>query len=100
MIDRLGRSASDVLNTVEEFARRGVKLRVLQFGGVDVTDSMGKMILTVMAACAELERNLLIERTIAGLARTQASGTRLGTPLSIPPDVMKELLFARMEGIT
>jgi len=90
MVDRLGRSASDILNVVEELKARGIKLRVMQFDGMDITSSMGKMVLTCMAAMAELERNILIERTVAGLARTKEQGTKLGRPLTIAPDVLRQ----------
>src|ERR1700741_528568 len=48
MVDRLGRNASDILHTVDEFKRLGIRLRVTQFDGIDVTSSTGKMIITVM----------------------------------------------------
>ena len=98
MLDRLGRSASDILNTIEEFKRRNIRLRVLQFDGIDITSSMGKMIITCMAAMAELERNILIERTNAGLARTRAAGTKLGAPYKTSPEVMEALCKRREEG--
>lgn len=100
MVDRLGRSASDVLNTVEELQRRGVHVIVIQFGGVDVTSSMGKMVLTVMAACAELEKNLLIERTILGMKRTKDAGTKLGPPLKITPDTLEDIVKERASGFS
>lgn len=92
MVDRLGRSASDILNVVEELKERGIKLKVMQFDGMDITSSMGKMVLTCMSAMAELERNILIERTIAGLERTKAQGTKLGAPLTIEPAIMNNLV--------
>lgn len=90
-VDRLGRTASDVLNTVEALQNRGIKIRVLQFDSMDITSPTGKMILTCMSAMAELERNLLIERTKAGLKRTQSEGTRLGAPLTIKPEVLRNM---------
>lgn len=92
MVDRLGRSASDILNVVEALKERGIKLRVMQFDGIDITSPTGKMILTCMAAMAELERNILIERTVAGLERTKSQGTKLGPPLTIEPAVLAELV--------
>jgi putative DNA-invertase from lambdoid prophage Rac len=69
-----------VLNVVEDLKARGIKLKVMQFDGMDITSAMGKMILTCMSAMAELERNILIERTNAGLERTKAQtiGTKAG----------------------
>lgn len=100
MVDRLGRTASDVLKTVEAFKAMGVRLRVLQLDGIDVTSSMGKLVLTVMAACAELEKNLLVERTRAGLARTKEQGTKLGQPLKIAPDTLEAILEDREKGVS
>ena len=100
MVDRLGRTASDVLHTVEEFKRLKVKLRVIQLDGIDVTSSMGKLVLTVMAACAELEKNLLVERTIMGMKRTRDEGTILGSRYKIHPDAMYDLLEMREGGAT
>ena len=100
MIDRLGRNASDVLNTVETFKKRGIHLRVMQFDGVDVTSPMGKLILTVMAACAELEKNLLVERTIAGLKRTKEQGTVLGRPMAISHSMLVDMCKDREAGLS
>jgi putative DNA-invertase from lambdoid prophage Rac len=100
MIDRLGRSASDILNVVEMLKQRGIKLKVMQFDGMDITSAMGKMILTCMSAMAELERNILIERTNAGLERTKAQGTKLGRPLVIEPAIMRCLARDKSKGWT
>lgn len=97
-VDRLGRSAHDVLSVVEEFKTRGIKLRVMQFDGIDITSPTGKMILTCMAAMAELERNLLIERTVAGMSRTKAQGTKLGRSLVVEPEVLRKLVAAKAAG--
>lgn len=100
MVDRLGRNASDILHTVDEFKRLGIRLRVTQFDGIDVTSSTGKMIITVMAALAEMEKNLLVERTKAGLARTKEQGTKLGAPLKITPKQLNNMYMARAAGST
>lgn len=99
MVDRLGRSASDVLRTVEDFKQRKIKLRIIQFDSIDLTSSMGKMVLTMLAACAEFERNILIERTTAGLARTKAEGTILGSPLKVEPNVLEGIINDRNNGM-
>ena len=98
MVDRLGRSASDILSVVEHLKAIGVKVRILQFDGMDITSSMGKMVLTCMSAMAELERNILIERTISGLERTKAQGTVLGPKLTIAPDTMAALVTKKAAG--
>lgn len=79
-LDRLGRNAMDVRATVEALTGLGVRVHCLALGGVDLTSAAGKMTMGVLAAVAEFERDLLIERTQAGLARAKASGTPLGRP--------------------
>lgn len=79
-VDRLGRRASDVLALVEGMRARGVGVVVVQLEGMDLTSSMGKLMLTMLGACAEFERNLISERTKAGLARARSEGVVLGKP--------------------
>jgi putative DNA-invertase from lambdoid prophage Rac len=79
-LDRLGRNAMDVRSTVESLAASGVRVHCLALGGTDLTSSAGKMTMGVLAAVAEFERDLLIERTNAGLARVKAEGKKLGRP--------------------
>jgi DNA invertase Pin-like site-specific DNA recombinase len=92
MIDRLGRDAEDVLHTINKFKALGIKLIVMQFDGMDVTSIMGKVMVTMAAAIAEMERNTIRERTKAGIARTRAQGTRLGKPLAIAPEKLEAAL--------
>jgi putative DNA-invertase from lambdoid prophage Rac len=77
-LDRLGRNAIDVRQTVERLAERGVRVHCLALGGVDLTSPAGKMTMGVIAAVAEFERDLLVERTQAGLARAKGEGKTLG----------------------
>ena len=79
-LDRLGRNAMDVRATVEALTGMGVRVHCLALGGVDLTSPAGKMTMGVIAAVAEFERDLLVERTQSGLARARASGTALGRP--------------------
>lgn len=82
-LDRLGRNAMDVRSVVERLATLGVKVHCLALGGVDLTSPAGKMTMAVIAAVAEFERDLLIERTQAGLTRAKAEGKALGRPASL-----------------
>ncbi|MCE1061454.1 recombinase family protein [Pseudomonas alloputida] len=79
-LDRLGRNAMDVRITVELLATRNIKVHCLALGGVDLTSPAGKMTMGVIAAVAEFERDLLIERTNAGLSRAKSQGKKLGRP--------------------
>lgn len=79
-LDRLGRNAMDVRTTVEKLTGLGVRVHCLALGGVDLTSPAGKMTMSVIAAVAEFERDLLIERTQAGLSRAKSEGKVLGRP--------------------
>ena len=82
-LDRLGRNAMDVRATVEQLTALGVRVHCLALGGVDLTSPAGKMTMGVIAAVAEFERDLLIERTQAGLSRARSEGKLLGRPQSL-----------------
>lgn len=82
-LDRLGRNAIDVRQTVEALAKAGVKVHCLALGGVDLTSPAGKMTMAVISAVAEFERDLLVERTQAGLARAKSEGKVLGRPRAL-----------------
>jgi putative DNA-invertase from lambdoid prophage Rac len=81
-LDRLGRDAQDIGATIKMLAARHIEVIVLQLGKLDLTSSAGKLMLTMLAAMAEMERDLLVERTQAGLARAKAQGKILGRPAS------------------
>ncbi len=78
-LDRLGRDAQDVGATIKALAARRIEVIVLQLGKLDLTSAAGKLML---AAVAEMERDLLVERTQSGLARAKAEGKTLGRPAS------------------
>lgn len=79
-LDRLGRDSIDVQQTVQLFEERGVRLIVLQLGNLDLTSKAGALMVKMLAAVADFERGLIIERTQAGLARAKSEGKRLGRP--------------------
>jgi putative DNA-invertase from lambdoid prophage Rac len=85
-IDRLGRDAVDIQQTVKQLKVLGVRVFVTQLGATDLTNSAGKMLLAMLAAFAEMERDLVVERTQAGLARARAQGVRLGRPSKTSED--------------
>ena len=90
-LDRLGRNAMDVRATVEGLATHGVKVHCLALGGMDLTSAAGKMTMGVIAAVAEFERDLLIERTQAGITRAKAAGTHCGRPAKLSATQLKEV---------
>lgn len=79
-LDRIGRDSIDVQQTVEWFLKKGVRLVVLQLGNLDLTSSAGSLMVKMLAAVADFERDLIIERTQAGQARARAAGTHMGRP--------------------
>jgi putative DNA-invertase from lambdoid prophage Rac len=99
-LDRLGRNAIDVRQTVEQLAGRGVRVHCLALGGVDLTAPAAKMTMQVIAAVAEFERDLLVERTQAGLARAKGEGKILGRPARLSEKQRKEVARRLQAGET
>lgn len=98
-LDRLGRNAMDVRSTVEMLAGMGVRVHCLALGGVDLTSPAGKMTMAVISAVAEFERDLLIERTQAGLSRAKAAGRVLGRPQSLSAGQVAEVKESLSRGL-
>ena len=99
-LDRLGRNVMDVGSTVAKLAELGVRVHCLALGGVDLTSSTGKLTMNVINAVAEFERDLLIERTQAGLSRAKAEGKTLGRPPSLTDDQRRVVERRLEEGAT
>lgn len=97
-LDRLGRNAMDVRATVERLAEMRVRVHCLALGGVDLTSPAGKMTMAVIAAVAEFERDLLVERTQAGLSRAKAQGKKLGRPSALTVEQQQAVRRRRKEG--
>jgi putative DNA-invertase from lambdoid prophage Rac len=91
-LDRLGRNAMDVRATVERLANLGVRVHCLALGGVELTSPAGKMTMQIIAAVAEFERDLLIERTLSGINRAKAAGKQFGRPPVLNAEKRAEVL--------
>ena len=78
-LDRLGRFLSHLVATIDNLTRRGVNLRSLH-EAIDTTTPTGRLMVHLIASLAEFERELTIERTIAGLEAAKARGANLGSP--------------------
>lgn len=76
-LDRIGRSVIDVLNTVNDFTSRGIRLHSIM-DQLDPNSIQGRMMLTIMATLAEYERGLINERVKAGVISAQRRGVRFG----------------------
>ena len=86
-LDRLGRDLRHLVNVVHDLTDRGVGLKVLtgQGAAIDTTTASGKLVFGIFAALAEFERELISERTKAGLASARARGRKGGRPYKMTP---------------
>jgi len=84
-LDRLGRDLKHLVNTVHDLTSRGIGLRVLtgQGANIDTTTASGKLVFGIFAALAEFERELIRERTLAGLQAARARGRKGGRKFSL-----------------
>src|SRR4051812_41575654 len=89
-LDRLGRSLPHLIETVSQLQQRGVGFRSLQ-EQIDTTTSGGKLVFHVFGALAEFERDLIRDRTHAGLAAARARGRLFGRPKVLSPRKVEQL---------
>ena len=84
-LDRLGRNLKHLVDVVQGLNDRGVGLKVLagQGASIDTTTANGRLMFNFFAALAEFERELIIERTVAGLAAARARGRSGGRPFKM-----------------
>ena len=78
-LDRLGRSVQGILRFYDECEAAGVRV-IVTTQGIDTSTPTGRFSRTILAAVAELERELILERTYAGIAKARAKGKRFGRP--------------------
>ena len=86
-LDRLGRDLRHLVNLVGELTKRQIGLKVLAGEGasIDTTTANGRLIFAIFAGLAEFERELIVERTRAGLASARARGRHGGRPFKMTP---------------
>ena len=96
-LDRLGRDAQDVGATIRMLAKRRIEVVVLQLGKLDLASAAGKLMLAMLAAVAEMERDILVERTKAGMLRAVAQGKTIGRPELLTPG-QRDAIAARLAG--
>src|SRR3954469_11479620 len=89
-LDRLGRSLAHLIETVRQLHALGIGFRSLQ-EQIDTTTSGGKLVFHVFGALAEFERDLIRERTHAGLAAARRRGRLFGRPKVLVPQQVKQL---------
>ncbi|WP_028580902.1 recombinase family protein [Desulfogranum japonicum] len=95
-LDRLGRNLHHLVNTVHDLTGRGIGLKVLTGHGasIDTTSASGKLVFGIFAALAEFERELISERTRAGLASARARGRKGGRPFKMTPAKVRLVMAA------
>ena len=96
-LDRLGRSTRHVLALLHELDERGVAFRSVT-EALDTSGPMGRAMVTILAAFAELERDTIRERTTAGLAAARARGRVGGRPRSLSPAMIEVAQTLRARG--
>ena len=97
-LDRLGRNTQHVLTVVDDLMARGIGFRSIT-EGLHTEGAMGKAMLTIMAAFAQLERDTMIERTRAGLAAAAANGRKGGRPRKVDDADAAKARSLREKGI-
>lgn len=99
-LDRLGRSTKDVLTIAEDLHARGISLRILTgtLAGSYSPKGEGKFFFTMMVAFAELERDMIVERTRAGLDAAKAQGRTGGRPTVMDTDKLAAAKARRAKG--
>src|ERR1039457_6410260 len=97
-LDRLARSTRDLLNTLAAISGKKAGFRSLADAWADTTTAHGRLMLTILAGLAEVERELVRARTGEGRARAQARGQSLGRPFKLTPHQRQEAIRRRDAG--
>lgn len=97
-LDRLARSTRDLLNILDEVARKGAGFRSVRDTWADTTTPHGRLMLTVLGGLAEFERELILARTGEGRQRAKDRGVRLGRKPKLTPHQRREALDRRSAG--
>lgn len=93
-LDRLGRDTADMINLIKEFDKMNVAIRFLD-DGISTEGTMGKMVVTILSAVAQAERQRILERTNEGRLEAKAKGIKFGRKRVID---RKKVLDLRKQG--
>jgi DNA invertase Pin-like site-specific DNA recombinase len=99
-IDRLGRSTRELLDLIHRISEAGASFKSLGDPLFDTGSSQGKLLMTLLAAIAEFERDLIRDRTGDGRKRAMANGRKFGRPSKLTPHQRQEALKRRAGGET
>lgn len=97
-LDRLGRNTSDMIRIIEDLDSRGIAIRFLQ-DGISTEGSMGKMVVTILAAVAQAERDRILERTQEGRRAAMDKGVKMGRKPTISEAMKAQVKQAVDQGI-
>ena len=89
-LDRLGRNTEDMITLIKEFDAMGVSIRFLD-DGISTEGTMGKMVVTILSAVADAERQRILERTNEGRLEAKAKGVRFGRKPSVDRKAVRSL---------
>jgi DNA invertase Pin-like site-specific DNA recombinase len=98
-LDRLARSVSELINRLEQIRTAGAEFRSLT-ENIDTTTAIGKLYFHITAAFAEFERNLIRERTSAGVQASMARGTKFGPERKLSDKKIMQAQKLRNEGLS
>ncbi|PID72222.1 MAG: resolvase/recombinase [Desulfobulbus propionicus] len=96
-LDRLGRDTADMIQLIKEFDEMGVAVRFID-DGISTEGTMGKMVVTILSAVSQAERQRILERTNEGRIEAKAKGIRFGRKPSVDRNKLLELRKAGMGG--
>lgn len=98
-LDRLGRSMTHLVTTIDDLAERQIGFVSLT-EGIDTTTASGRLVLGIFASLAQFERELIRERTMAGLAAARERGSRPGRPSYVTPEKLRAARALLDQGAT
>ena len=98
-IDRLSRSTKDLLQVVEELHALNITL-IFQRENIDTKTAIGQFFLTVLSSIAQLERETMISRINAGIARAKSKGKKLGRPSKINQSLVNAVTLLHSKSVT
>ena len=98
-MDRLARNVIGVLTTIQELGDRGIGVRSITEPSVDTTTPAGRLLLTLLAAVGSMEREQLVERTVAGIAAARARGAQFGRPRALTPVQVEQVQLMHKRGM-
>src|SRR5262252_8569264 len=97
-LDRLARSTRDLLNILDDIAKRGAGFKSLHDAWADTTSAHGRLMVTILAGLAEFERELILARTSDGRVRAKARGVRFGRPSALTAHQRREAIQRLAQG--